>query len=739
MTNQARHSWNVAATLLAIWLATSAGVTASEAPRANLVPWPRQIELGSGDLPLSEQTRIVAAQPELAPLAKVLADEIADTTGWKLTTTGEAARAGDLVLTFDTAIKGEAYRLDVTDRAVVVAGNYRAAAYGAATLLQAIEQRGNLWTVPQMKVSDQPTAEFRGLMVDVARKPHSIELLKYLIRLSHFYKLNYFQLHLTDAEAFTFPSTAYPKLATAKHSYTLDELRDLVDYAAERGIAIIPELEVPGHAGAFVRGMPELFGAADEHGKQRNLGGCLNLVNEAVYPALETIVREMIEVFHTSPYFHIGADEVYLAEIKKIPEWATYKAKHGLETDHDVYYDCIVRMHEIVKRQGKQTLVWEGFNDRGNVKIPKDVIVMVFENAYFPANVASAAGYTLINTSWQPIYVVNRKKWPAKDIYAWNYRRWKKVFDTTPPEQGTQLPPDAPVLGAMMCAWEQAESIELATLRPRVSAMSERVWNPSADRGWDDFARRASAADQALAKRVSPISISCKGLCATVNEPPNVNYFEKPLTVSLASLAEGEIRYTLAGKHPARDSELYQGPFTLDHSATVKARLFDLDGSPRGFFDWTQYERITPALRYTYYKSPPSGTDEFPDFSLLTPTSTGMIDTFRSFGLDRKYAVVMEGAIEVPVDGVYEFTVRLHASRGKLTIGNVTVCDFDQTTAGKPWWEPAEFTANLKAGKHALNWTYITAVESGFVEIKWQPPGETRQLPLKLAPLNAAD
>ena len=92
---------------------------------------------------------------------------------------------------------------------------------------------------------------------------------------------------MTDNEAFTFPSTAYPKLATPKRSYTLDELRDLVEFARRRGIAVIPELEVPGHANAMVGALPEVFGSLDEQGKPRHLGGSLNMVSDATFAAIK--------------------------------------------------------------------------------------------------------------------------------------------------------------------------------------------------------------------------------------------------------------------------------------------------------------------------------------------------------------------------------------------------------------------------------------------------------------------
>ena len=700
-----------------------------------LVPWPQQVSVAAEKAPLQLSQQIVSLQPELRPLAEIVAAEIAEITGKKLTAGSAASAAGDIVLSIDAALKPEAYRLAVTDRVTIVGGSYRAVAWGTSTLLQAVELRDDGLVIPPLTIFDEPVAEFRGLLVDVARQDHSVELLKLLVRMCRYYKINFMQLHLTDSEAFTFPSTAYPKLATPNRHYTLEELKDLVAFAEARGVSVIPELEVPGHAGAMSSAMPELFGSLDEAGKPRSLGGCLNMANEAVYPALETIVKELCEVFHTSPYIHIGADEVWLEHIKLIPEWQTYKKTHDLKSDHDVYYHCINRMHEIVKRQGRKTLVWEGFNDRGQVKISKDVIVMIFENAYFPADAAANAGYTLINTSWQPIYVVNRKKWPASNIYAWNYRLWKTVHDTSPPTEGTQLPPEAPVLGAMMCAWEQVQTIEISSLRPRLSAMSERIWNPGAGRSLADYEDRFRRADTTLARMIAPVSISAEGFVAVADYPPYPSYFHNLLTVRLSSLVPGEIRYTIEGTDPTRESSLYERPIELEKSAVVKARAYDAAGEPRGYIEWCEYTEITPAVTYEYYKAPASGWKTMPDLTGLKPGSTGLLDKFRSFALDPNYVMLMQGQVKIPVSGEYEISVRLNDAEATLSIGDQRAFTFKQPGSGKQWWEAETFKVALKEGVWPARLEYLSQAGPGFIEILVKPPGSDKFSPLTLLPL----
>ena len=203
----------------------------------------------------------------------------------------------------------------MADTAGVAAGNYAAVALGTATLLQSLAVRGGEVGLPRMSLQDEPPAEFRGLMIDVARKYHSIESLKDLVELCRLYKVRYLQLHLTDDQAFTFPSRAYPKLnEKPQHGgkcYTIEMLRDLVAYADARGVTIIPEYEVPGHSAAANRAMHDLFIIA--HTKPYEHHASINFCKEDVMRAVATIVGEMCEVFKSTPYFHIGGDEADLA------------------------------------------------------------------------------------------------------------------------------------------------------------------------------------------------------------------------------------------------------------------------------------------------------------------------------------------------------------------------------------------------------------------------------------------
>jgi len=460
---------------------------AAEVRALPVIPAPKSCKLTGGNMALTPRSRIVAAQADLLPLAKILAAEIGQLAGLDLPVSGESARAGDIVLAIDRGMEGEAYALDVSDRATVKARHPAALAQGSVTLLQALSPRDAGVILPHMTVRDVPAVGYRGLMIDCARNWHSIRTLKQMVVLCRWYKIRYLQLHLSDDESFTFPSTAYPALATKDRHYSLEELRDLEVFARNRGVTIIPELDVPGHATALVKALPQIFGAG---------GNVIAAGREETYKALDALVGEVCDVFRSTPYVHIGADEVNKGGWNN-PETAAYMAAHKIADTEELYRHFVVRMNEIVKAHGKKTIVWEGFAKGGKIEIPRDITVMAYEIAYYQPDELVKDGYNIINASWTPLYVVNANCRMPEEIYAWNLFQFKK-FKAPAADPGVNVTPTPQVLGAQMCAWEQPELQELPSLRHRLPAMSERVWNPDAGRTVADFTERLRAADAGL-------------------------------------------------------------------------------------------------------------------------------------------------------------------------------------------------------------------------------------------------
>lgn len=233
----------------------------SASPELSRVPWPQSIQCAHGSFTLDQTARIVAEHLSLLGLANVLAKELRSTCSVELTNTSDAARTGDIPPRLSDNLEDECNIVKINHMASIEGGNYEAVALGTVTLLQLLERNGSVVTSPRLTIEDGRKIAYRGLLVDVARNCHSVDTLRQCVELCRMYKVRYLQLHVSDDQGFTFPSTGYPQLTSMNWhggpAYTLDELKELEAYASARGIAIVPEFEVPGHAGTMNRSMPE--------------------------------------------------------------------------------------------------------------------------------------------------------------------------------------------------------------------------------------------------------------------------------------------------------------------------------------------------------------------------------------------------------------------------------------------------------------------------------------------------
>ncbi|MBC8404869.1 MAG: family 20 glycosylhydrolase [Planctomycetes bacterium] len=215
-------------------------------------------------------------------------------------------------------------------------------------------------------------------MIDVARNPHSIAVLEDVIRLAHLYKLRFLHLHLSDDQLFTFPFKGITDVLENNVSYTRAELEGLVAYAALRGITIIPEIDLPGHS-SRLRESAYLPGAKNDR----------DVASAEHFDRIGVLLDVVMDVFNSSPYFHIGGDES--------------GAGGSL-------LSFLGRVQNRVRARGKRLIVWEGFHgaptDVLPVTGPDRVIVAAWESSYNAPWDLLKAGYPIINASWKPLYVV---------------------------------------------------------------------------------------------------------------------------------------------------------------------------------------------------------------------------------------------------------------------------------------------------------------------------------------------
>ncbi len=485
------------------------------APSAGLplLPWPQECVHREGDLILPGEITISIADAFAEPAASLL-ERMVHLVGRgaiKATLAEPSAPGATIRFSANPELEEEVYRLTIDDHVTIEASGAEGSFHAVATLVQALRIYQQQVALPRLKIEDRPYVSYRGLMIDVARHPHTLNGLKQLVTLCWFYKIRYLQLHLSDVESFAFTSIAFPQLATPGYALSQADWRELETYATAHGVVPIPELDVPGHAGRGLKGLcptrpPTGFSV-------------INPVSDESFAVLDTLVGELCDTFRASPYLHIGADEVNFQGWEGCRDCAAFLHERGLSDLREAYRYFIVRMSEIVRSHGRRPIVWEGFSAEGAIAIPDDVIVQFFDVAYLQPEEAVALGHDIINSCWGPLYIVpGYAAHPTQMIYQWHPELFgsndlstvpdalaqapsvgttsepRVVFSKAPPgldyPRVKALPPTSKLLGSMLCSWDMLDRNELPALRRRLAAMSERAWNPRAGAPWPDFLER---------------------------------------------------------------------------------------------------------------------------------------------------------------------------------------------------------------------------------------------------------
>ncbi|MBP3301066.1 MAG: family 20 glycosylhydrolase [Clostridia bacterium] len=431
------------------------------------IPTPKSLTEGAGSVPAL--LKIAPADPCFAGAVRVYE------------TLAKPLPQGDCVAAkmIRKELPQGAYEISVTpDEVTVAAGDNEGANHAFATLLQ-ITENGR---IPCCEIRDESGSSWRGLMLDLSRCWHEKEYLYRAADLCWLYKANRLQLHLTDDQGIRFPFRAYPEAVHEKH-YTEEELKDFIAYCNDRGIVVVPEIDAPGHAIPFTKAYPEIFG------QQQGI----MCASEKAFDALRVMYQEVADLFPDSPYIHVGGDEAAIKKWLECDESKAYMAKHNLADEHQLYGNYILRLVNIVKDLGRTPVVWEGFGKECNEFLPKDILVFAWESYYQIAPELLEAGFTILNASWKPAYVVTRSKmWDPEDILDWDKNRWENWWEVSRAyEKPIVVPKDSAIDGGQMCSWgdkmtthnpfgteQEMCNEEFDCIALRFPALCEKLWNP---------------------------------------------------------------------------------------------------------------------------------------------------------------------------------------------------------------------------------------------------------------------
>jgi len=365
----------------------------------------------------------------------------------------------------------ESYHLTVSDAGITLtAANPLGIMHGLQTLLQLVEAGPNGWVVPDVQIDDAPRFAWRGLMIDVSRHFMPLSALERNIDGMAAVKLNVLHLHLSDDEGFRVQSKRCPRLtefASDGLFYTQDQMRQLIAYARDRGVRVVPEFDVPGHAVSWLVAYPQLSSGPAPMGLVRSerdtLRPPLDPTNPETYKVIDRVFGEMERLFPDA-YFHIGGDEVdgkYWDKDSRIQAWMQ---KHGIKSDHELQAYFTERVQKIVHKHGKHMEGWDEILD-GN--LPKDSLIQSWRGADSLANSARLGYKTILSAGYYLDLM-----YPASQHYA--------VDPLGGPSASLTPEEKANIIGGEAAQWTEYVTPENLDNRlwPRLGAIAERLWSP---------------------------------------------------------------------------------------------------------------------------------------------------------------------------------------------------------------------------------------------------------------------
>lgn len=510
---------------------------ASVAQTVNLIPQPVSLQLKGGQFTLSRQTVITAADEEDRKAARFLNDYLQQVYGFRLDVDRQEGRNYVRLVTrkFIQAPQTDAYQLNVTADGVTIEGDtYAGTFYGLQTLIQLLPVHegtaGDRLAVPFVTVQDRPRFAYRGLHLDVARHFYPVAFLKKYIDYIALHKMNYFHWHLTDDQGWRIEIKKYPRLTevgawrngtiigrypgTGNDNlryggfYTQDEVKEVVQYAADRHITVVPEIEMPGHASAAIAAYPWLScfpeqktripGPASAASQQadgklvQETWGVFDDVfcagRDSTFRFLQDVLDEVVPLF-PSRFIHVGGDESPKVHWKKCPRCQQRIRDEGLKDEHELQSYFIQRMEKHLNAKGKTIIGWDEILEGG---LAPNAVVMSWRGEAGGIEAAKQK-HQVIMTPGSHVYFDHTQSGDEDSVTFGGYSPLDKVYSYEPVPKELTAEQGRYILGAQANLWTEyiknTRKVEYM-LFPRISALSEVLWSPKEKRNWDDFEKR---------------------------------------------------------------------------------------------------------------------------------------------------------------------------------------------------------------------------------------------------------
>ena len=650
-----------------------------------IIPKPVKAERRTGSFTLSSATKIIVTGESDAQtdIAQYVSDRLKEQTGISIAVkrVKKASQYKNAVIlqlsNADSALAPEGYRLTVTPvRIRIEAPREAGLFYGVQSLLQLCLPVGKArkLNIPAVTIQDSPRFKWRGMHLDVSRHFFTKEFIKKYIDILALHKMNTFHWHLTDDQGWRIEIRQYPKLtevgawrvdredrmwndrppqspdekATYGGYYTQAEIREIVEYAKERFITVVPEIEMPAHTTAALSAYPQYSCTGGPFTVPP--GGVWPITdiycagNESTFTFLENILDEVITLF-PGEYIHIGGDEADKTEWMKCQKCQTRMRDNNLKNEGELQSYFIKRIAAFLHSRGKRLIGWDEILEGG---IAEDAAVMSWRGME-GGIIAARQEHDVVMTPGSHCYFDHYQGLREFEPLAiGGFTPLSKVYTFEPVPDG--LTPDEAkhIIGAQANVWTEfiptSEHAEYMIL-PRIAAMAEVVWSPAGLRDWNDFVPRV----EHMLKLYGLNKYNYAKSAYLVTITTLMDSVKRQASLSLnTEIGVPTIRYTLNGADPNSKSKRYKEPIRLDTTGTIKAAAFIGDtrigvvAEQRIFIHKAFYKPVTLVLPYRKY----TGGGDFALTNGIRGSKSYDDGNWQGFEFDDLDAVIDLGTIE---------------------------------------------------------------------------------------------
>jgi hexosaminidase len=732
-------------------------------PYMGIVPAPVSVKKTEGVFVLSQQTVLLsdsAGNKAVAYFTDYLQNKLMLHNQLK-TNTGESI-ANSIVFTEKGTenLPDQGYRLTITPQQIIIAAKGAGVFYGIQSLIQLIPaQRTASIKLPCAQIEDYPRFGYRGLMLDVCRHFFSVEFVKKTIDLMAYYKLNNFHWHLTDDQGWRIEIKKYPRLTEIGSQraqtvignyhdrtpqqydntpyggyYTQDQIREVVKYASDRYINVVPEIEMPGHSLAALSAYPELSCDPDKPYQVGETWGVFHDVycpSDKTFDFLEDVLTEVMDLF-PSKYIHIGGDETPKDAWKKSAFCQKLIKKLKLKNEEGLQSYFIQRIEKFVNSKGRSIIGWDEILEGG---LSPNATVMSWRGEDGGIAAARQNHNVIMTPGSGGLYLDHSQGRTNEPLSIGGYFPLQKTYSYNPTP--TILSPDQQkyVIGVQANLWTEYISTEAKAeylLYPRLLALSELAWTPLANKNFKDFSETRLPSQLAWLDKNNydyhvPEAIGSSEDTVEFGSQLNVNL--KP------SVAGAKIFYTIDSYSPRETDLEYHVPVTYnipqDQYRDLQTIVITPSGKRSQVSHTIMYNK-TPLAPVTYQGNTTGlkfqllqGTfDNTTQFKGATVIDSGITKSFNTSVLKKNnpaFGVIYNGFIRIDADGLYQFSTRSDDG-SVLSIDDQPVVNND----GKHPLVEQGGVVSLQKGYHKFTLKYFDVGQVSGLKVYMTIPGKPK-------------